>query len=254
IIPNGVDTEKYCTEALEQYPIIGDNEPTTIGNHRLVNNQLRNELRIPRAAPLVGIVALLRPEKNHELFLRVAARVRRDVPESQFLIVGDGPHRGELEQLAIELGLTDCVHFLGRRSDISQLLRILDVFVLTSHNEANPVSILEALSSGVPVVSTAVGSIPETVIDAVTGYLVEPGDELTMARRIAQLLQDPAQAHTLGTVGRKTVVENWSIQPMVNGYEELIEQLYRQKTGCLIPAATIEIDSPEEDFVGGNAR
>ena len=151
------------------------------------------------------------------------------MPEAQFLIVGDGPRHGELVQLAIQLGLTDCVHFLGRRSDIPQLLRILDVFVLTSHIEANPVSILEALSTGVPVVSTAVGSIAETVLDGITGYLVEPGDELTMARRIAQLLQDPGQAHTLGAAGRKNVVEHWSIERMVSGYEELIERLYGWK-------------------------
>ena len=158
VIPNGVDTDRFQLA-----------RPTA---------DVRQQLGIPHSAPLVGIVAVLRPEKNHEMFLRVAARVRRDVVEAHFLIIGDGPRRPELELLAAQLGLSDCVHFLGKRFDVPELLGLLDVFVLTSHNEANPVSILEALATGKPVVSTAVGSIPETVLEGVTGYLVDPGDEL----------------------------------------------------------------------------
>src|SRR4029077_17367944 len=102
--------------------------------------------------------------------------------------------------------------------------------LLTSHNEANPVSILEALASGKPVVSTAVGSIPQTVIDGVTGYLVPPGDELAMANRVSELLLDPAKSQHLGAAGRRLVIENWSLERMVEVYEELIERLYLVKT------------------------
>src|SRR5690606_33927770 len=101
-------------------------------------------------------------------------------PESHFLVIGDGPRRRELEARAVELQLNNAlqtrVHFLGRRADVSQLLTLLDVFVLTSQMEANPVSILEAAACGKPVVSTAVGSIPEVVLEGQTGFLVEPGD------------------------------------------------------------------------------
>jgi glycosyltransferase involved in cell wall biosynthesis len=231
IIPNGVDIEKYrplSATGSASIPSPPSQSPTKSMSHF----NLRTQIGIPRSAPLVGIVAVLRPEKNHEMFLRVAARIRRDVPEAHFLIIGDGPRRAELELLASQLGLTDCVHFLGRRQDIPSLLQLLDVFVLCSHMEANPVSILEALATGKPVVSTAVGSIPATVLDGVTGYLVEPGDELTMARRISQLLQDPAQAHRLGAAGRRHVVDHWSLERMVEGYENLIEQVYRGKTRC----------------------
>jgi glycosyltransferase involved in cell wall biosynthesis len=210
VISNGVDTDQFR----RTHPIA----------------DLRQQLGIPHSAPLVGIVAVLRPEKNHEMFLRVAARVRRDVVEAQFLIIGDGPRRSELELLAMQLGLSDCVHFLGKRTDVAELLGLLDVFLLTSHMEANPVSILEALASGKPVVSTAVGSIPQTVIDGVTGYLVEPNDELTMARRVSELLLDPAKSQHLGAAGRRLVIENWSLERMVAGYEDLIERLYREKT------------------------
>ena len=210
VISNGVDTDRFQLA-----------RPT---------DSVRKQLGIPHSASLAGIVAVLRPEKNHEMFLRVAARVRRDVVEAHFLVIGDGPRRAELELLAAQLGLSDCVHFLGKRSDVPELLSLLDVFLLTSHNEANPVSILEALASGKPVVSTAVGSIPQTVIDGVTGYLVQPGDELTMSNRVSELLLDPAKSQHLGAAGRRLVIENWSLERMVEGYEDLIERLCFVKT------------------------
>jgi len=211
-IPNGIDTEKYRPRPLD--------------------DDLRNQLKIPLTAPLVGIVAVLRPEKNHEMFLRVAAHVRNEVPESHFLIIGDGARRAELESLARQLAIADRVHFLGKRPDVAQLLNLLDVFVLTSHNEANPVSILEALATGKPVVATRVGSVPETVLDGETGYLVDPGAEQAMAGRIIELLLDPAKARRMGSAGRRHVIQHWSVDRMVAGYEELLECLYRQKS-CL---------------------
>ena len=107
---------------------------------------------------MVGIVAALRPEKNHELFLRAAARVLARVPGARFLIVGDGPKRAELEALAESFAIAEAVRFLGTRSDVPELLSLIDVLVLTSHIEANPVSILEAMAGGKPVVATRVGS------------------------------------------------------------------------------------------------
>jgi glycosyltransferase involved in cell wall biosynthesis len=204
---------------------------------------LRCTLGIPSTAPLAGIVAVLRPEKNHELFLRVAARVRREVPDAHYLIIGDGPRRPELETLASEFGIANCVHFLGQRADIPELLATLDVFILTSHNEANPVSILEALAAGKPVVSTRVGSIPETVINGETGFLIEPGDESAMSRRVAELLLDPAKAQRLGINGRRLVASQWSVDSMVAGYEALVEQLFQQKTGRAFRNAPIGDDA-----------
>jgi glycosyltransferase involved in cell wall biosynthesis len=211
IIPNGVDASRYSP--------------------RPASAELLRSLGISTSAPLAGIVAVLRPEKNHEMFLRVAARVRRDVPEAQFLIIGDGPRRAELELLTSQLGIADCVHFLGNRADVPELLNLLDVFLLTSHNEANPVSILEAQACGKPVVATQVGSIAESVREGSSGYLVDPGDELQMAHHVTSLLLDPAKAEHLGNAGRQNVIENWSIDRMVAGYETLIETIYRRKTG-----------------------
>jgi glycosyltransferase involved in cell wall biosynthesis len=138
--------------------------------------------------------------------------------------------RTELEQLAGEMGLREAVHFLGTRADVPELLALLDVLLLTSRNEANPVSILEALSCGKPVVATRVGSVPETVLDGQVGYLVEPGGAGAMARRVVELFRDPARAKALGAAGRQSVIDRWSLDQMVRGYEQLLERLFAAKT------------------------
>jgi glycosyltransferase involved in cell wall biosynthesis len=210
VVPNGVDVENF--------------------HPRWPDRQLARELGLSQDAPVVGIVAALRPEKNHELFLRSAALIRHGVPGARFLVVGDGPQRTALETLAHELSLADCVHFLGTRSDVPEVLSLLDVLVLTSHMEANPVSILEAMATEKPVVATRVGSVPETVLDGVTGYLAKPGDQAGIAARVVELLQNRQKAAAMGRAGREHVVAHWSVQHMVEGYQELIAEIYREKT------------------------
>ena len=137
------------------------------------------------------------------LFLRTAAIVREKIPAARFLIIGEGPERPALERLAGELNLRDAVQFLGNRSDIPELLNALDVFVLTSQMEASPVSIMEAMACGKPVVAPRVGSIDESVIDGITGYLVDPGSSSLAAERILRLLEDPALARRMGRAGTR---------------------------------------------------
>ncbi len=134
IIPNGIDVDRFSP--------------------RPANEALRRELGLPPNAPVAGIVARLRSEKNIELFLNAAAKIRGELPAAHFLIVGDGPDRAALEERSRRLGLVDCVHFLGNRSDVPDLLALMDVFVLTSHIEASPVSILEAFAMCKPCVAT----------------------------------------------------------------------------------------------------
>jgi glycosyltransferase involved in cell wall biosynthesis len=172
----------------------------------------------------------LRPEKNHELFLDVAARVIRELPTSRFLIVGDGPCRPQLEERAQQLGLTAHTIFIGSRPDVPRLLAAMDVFGLTSRMEANPLSILEAMSAGRPVVATNVGSIHEAVIEAQTGFLVESGNVDQFADRVIGLLNAPVMGHVMGANAREVVIDRWSIEAMVAGYERLIETTYARKT------------------------
>jgi glycosyltransferase involved in cell wall biosynthesis len=121
------------------------------------------------------------------------------------------------------------VRFLGSRNDVPRLLAAMDVFALTSHIEANPVSILEAMSAGRPVVATNVGSIHEAVTNGGTGFLVEPGDADQLAGRIIGLLQDASLRRSMGESARQAVLARWSLDAMVHGYERLIESVYDQK-------------------------
>jgi len=135
MIPNGIDTDRFVfkPEARAQW---------------------RSKTGIPAEAPVVGIVAALRPEKNHALFLESARLTLESRPDAYFVIAGDGPERPMLEKLAAEKGIDQQVKFLGSVSDIPEVLSMVDLFALSSHNEASPVSILEALSCQRPVVAT----------------------------------------------------------------------------------------------------
>ena len=212
VIPNGVDTDHFA-------PVSGA-------------TMVRRDLAIGATDPVVTIVAALRPEKNHELFLEMASQVIHERPAARFLIVGDGPRRAFLEQFAHDLGIDANVHFLGSRSDVPRLLSASDVFALTSHNEANPVSILEAMSVGRPVVATDVGSIHEAIDEGRTGHLVPPGDAKQFAARVLDLLRDPRRAYVMGAAAREKVTNRWSLEVMVGGYERLIEKIHARKVSC----------------------
>jgi glycosyltransferase involved in cell wall biosynthesis len=190
---------------------------------------IRSELNIPQNAPVVGILAALRPEKNHELFLKGAQRILADFPDARFLIIGDGLRRDELQQLSADLGVAHATHFLGARLDVPAVLAACDLISLTSHNEAAPVSILEALSVGVPVVASNVGSVKETVIPNETGRLFPPGDLDAYVQNVTELLHDPPFRRKLGAEGRRRVMARWSLQAMVRGYEQLIERIHADK-------------------------
>lgn len=212
VIPNGVDSERFRPRAD-------------------LRAGLRRSLDVPRDAPVCGVVAALRPEKNHALFLHVAASVRQEFPAARFLVVGDGPERTSLEQLANDLGLANAVKFLGTRGDIPALLSALDVFVLTSDNEASPVSILEAMSTQLPVVATRVGSIEEVVHHGVHGLLAPRGDAKAISEHVVRLLRDRKLAGKMGRAGRENVVAHGSHSTMVTGYENLLADIHAAKCG-----------------------
>ena len=225
VIPNGVDVERF--------------HPGWPSEH------LRRELGIVKGTPTAGIIAALRPEKNHELFLESAAMVRRHLPEARFLIVGDGPRRKMLEALARDLSLEEAVTFLGTRGDVADILKLLDVVVLTSKMEANPVTVIEAMATETPVVATKVGSLVETVIDGKTGYLVSTdstGLPEKIAARLVELLRDPAAAETMGRAGREEVISRWSINRTIEGYQDLLSGIYASKQSSLGQSEAIERD------------
>lgn len=210
MIPNGVDTARF--------------QPNS-----QMRDWLRDQLEVPSNTNLVGIVAALREEKNHQQLIRAAGDLSRHYPDTHFVIVGEGPCRPAIEAAISERGLVGRFHLLGNRSDTERILAGLDVFTLTSKNEANPVSILEALACGVPVVAPNVGSISETVIHEKTGLLTDILSFESTSDAITRLLGNPALARELGAQGRELVQNNWSLEAMVDGYQRLIEMLYNSK-------------------------
>ncbi len=189
----------------------------------------RRELGLPEDAPLAGIVAALRPEKNHALFVEAAARVLARLPGARFVIVGDGPERATVESLVARAGVGDAVRLLGARRDVARLWGALDVAVLSSHPvvETLPVTLLEAHACGVPAVSTDVGSVRDVVVEGGTGFLVPPGDGAALADRIARLLGDAGLRERLGAAARRRAEARFDVRAMVRAYEDLFARIAR---------------------------
>jgi len=195
--------------------------------------ELRHELGLADEGcryKLVGIVARLVPIKNHRLFLRAAQVVAEAVPQTRFLVVGDGELREELEAYVRDLGLDGSVLFTGWRRDLPRVYADLDVVALTSINEGTPVSLIEALAAGVPVVATAVGGVPDVVADGETGYLVEAGDVKGLAEAIIELLRSPEKAREMGSAGREAAYPRFAAQTLIANVEGLYAELLRQKS------------------------
>jgi glycosyltransferase involved in cell wall biosynthesis len=161
----------------------------------------REALGIPADAPVVGIVARLREEKNHALLLEAIAQVRTRVPGVRLVLVGDGPEQEALEAQVERLRLRDTVIFAGHLPNRPNPHQLFDVSVLCSKHEGFPNTVVEAMAAERPVVATAVGGVPDAVTDGVTGLLVPPSDPNALAEAITDLLLDQTRASLMGTAG-----------------------------------------------------
>jgi len=192
---------------------------------------LRSEAGIPGEVPLVSVVANLRlPVKDLPTFLRAARRVRESVPGAHFAIAGEGELLEETHALAAPLGLGEHVRFLGRCDRVAALVAASQVCVLSSRSEGFSNAILEYMGGSRPVVATDVGGAREAVEDGGTGYLVPAGDDEAMARRVTELLLDPALACRMGARGRSIVEARFSCEAQLRSTETLYEEL-RQNSG-----------------------
>jgi glycosyltransferase involved in cell wall biosynthesis len=209
VIENGIDVNTYRNVAAEAVA------------------SARRELGLQPGRPVVSMVAALRPEKAHEALLQAARDLIAARPDLTFLLIGDGPRRGELERLSADLALGDRVKFLGVRGDVAVLLHLTDVLVLPSHPvvETLPLSVLEAMAAGVPVVASAVGSIPEVIQSGVNGRLIPPADPKALAAAVGELLSDEAARRAMAAEARRTVEVRYSAERMVSKYMEMFESL-----------------------------
>lgn len=179
-------------------------------------HELRGRLGIADGDVIVVSVAKLRPLKRIDLLLRAAQGVLADSPNTHFLLVGGGapPERAKLERLAGDLGIAHKVTFAGEREDVPDLLRLSDVFVLSSRTEAFPNVVLEAMATALPVVATDVGSVSEMVEDGSSALLVSKEDVGGLRDGLVQLLTNHAARRAFGQRGREIVEDRFSLDSM----------------------------------------
>jgi glycosyltransferase involved in cell wall biosynthesis len=185
---------------------------------------LRAELGIPADAPVAGTVAVLRPQKALDMLIEAFAGVRRGLPEARLVIVGDGPSRQALEACARMAGVGDAVTFTGVRSDLATVLDGLDVAVMSSDFEGLPLFVFECMAHEAPLLATAVGGIPDVVVDGETGVLVPPRDPSALGEALDRLLRDPAERRRLASQARERLGE-YTLERAAGRFAELYEEL-----------------------------
>lgn len=200
-IPNGVDLAQF-----------GEAIDTIAG---------RQALGLDAHRPLVMQVGRLSAQKDPLAFVEGAARVAQRCPDAQFALVGDGPLRSAVVARIQEQGLERQVHALGWHENAQRLIAAADVVTLTSRWEGTPYALLEAMGWSRPVVATAVNGCPEVVVDAETGFVVEPGDTEAWASRVIDLLERPTRAALMGRNGRKRVEDKFTVQNTIERLEGL---------------------------------
>ena len=185
VVPNFADDQAFATPADERGRII------------------RSKYGIADDALVVGCVARLTPVKDHASLLHAASMLKERFPRLQIVLVGDGPIRTGLEQLAVSLGLSAHVRFLGTVLGTAEIQSAIDISVLCSRSEGFPNAIIEAMAAARPVVATAVGGIVDAVVDGQTGLLVSSGNPAQLADALARLLASPALRVQFGTAARE---------------------------------------------------
>jgi glycosyltransferase involved in cell wall biosynthesis len=213
VIHNGVDVERYAPRPERR-------------------EAARAALGVAPGEVAAGIVASLTPEKGHRVLIDAAARAAGAGVPLRLLIAGDGPERGAIEQAIAASGAGDRVTLLGLRRDLDRdLYPALDVALLASlpARETLPISLMEAMASGLPVIATRVGSIADLVEDGRTGLLVPPDDPAALAAALAALARDPARRAAMGAAGRARVVERFSLPRMVEDYARLFTTLLESR-------------------------
>ena len=181
---------------------------------------------LPRGALVVGSVAALSPEKGLSHLIDAAAVVIEQVPEASFVICGKGDSRQELEEQIGRLGLRQRVILAGFRTDVHELLKSFDLYVMSSLHEGLCTSLIDAMAAGKPAVATAVGGIPEVLVEGETGYLVPPADPQALADKIVELLRDEPLRQRFGAAGKARASELFDVEKMVRdtlaGYQDLL--------------------------------
>jgi glycosyltransferase involved in cell wall biosynthesis len=183
--------------------------------------EARHKWGLPAEALIVGGVGRLHYQKNFPLFLQVAAEVCARLPQALFVIAGEGPERAALEEMSRRLGLASRVRFLGFVKEMPELYQALDLLVLTSHFEGTPLTVLEAMAMGVPVVASQVDGVEEVLENGRDGILVPPGNKDLFVKEICRVLQGRSLRQRLSQAGQEKARRQFSAEAMVRQVESL---------------------------------
>ena len=202
VIHNGVDVAKFAPNQIKR-------------------KQVRREYGINDDTFFIGIVARLVLVKDHKTLFKAIKLLSSKYPNTHLFVIGDGDLRGELETERAHMGLTGIISFLGEIQDVHEILQALDVFVLSSLNEGLSVTLLEAMSVGLPIVATNVGGNPEVVEEGVSGFLVPSRNPELLANAIEKLLVNKALREKMSINARKRAVHHFSLKSMLDSYDRL---------------------------------
>jgi glycosyltransferase involved in cell wall biosynthesis len=194
---------------------------------------VRKEFNLESNVLLVGAIGRLAWVKGLNYFIQAIKRIEDSSPEIgdkiRCLIVGEGNLRKKLEDLAKSLHIEKKIIFTGFRKDIKEILSALDIFVLSSVYEGQPIILLEAMAMAKPIVATDIPGIEETVIDGVSGMLVQPKDHLALAQAIIAFLKDKEKAQKMGLEARRIAEEKFHIEDKIRQHEQLYSDLFLEK-------------------------
>jgi len=174
---------------------------------------------------VLGTVARLSEQKGHRYLIDAIKEIVKKYENIRVLFIGDGPLRKKLELQVNQLGLDSIIKFLGFRSDVKEILGVLDIFILPSLFEGLPNVVLEAMACGKPVIATNVSGIPEIIVDHQTGILIPPKDSNAIVQAIFQMLENPKKMKMMGKMSRKRVEEEFNLKKQVNSFIELYEKM-----------------------------
>ncbi|HCK65873.1 MAG TPA: hypothetical protein DHW49_06385 [Anaerolineae bacterium] len=192
-------------------------------------DNILDKYKIPADAKVVGTVARLVEDKAPFDFLLAAKLVHDQYPNAHFVWVGDGPLENDLYKKVKEFDLQDVFHLVGYQSNVKGFLQAMDIFVLSSTSEGLSISMLEAMASGLPVISTLVNGADETIRDGETGFLVPIGDSVKIGEAILKLLSVPSFMQEMGRRAREHIRNHFSFEEMINKIESLYEEIYNSK-------------------------
>jgi glycosyltransferase involved in cell wall biosynthesis len=203
-----------------------DNRVSSDGSARA---ETRRTMGVPEARFVVGWIGRMTGVKRTDVVLKGFRALRDNGVDAILCMVGDGPDRAAVEQLAGELGIVrDCL-FAGYQEDVGPFFAAFDVFVLPSGNEGTPVTAIEALATGCPVVATRVGGVPDVVDDGVDGFLVAPGAVQEVAARLAELARDPELRVRMGAAGRERMRTRYAVDRLVDDVDRLYRELLERR-------------------------